>query len=107
MFKEEGRAYMIGESPSAGMSSRKVTIELPSKLASLYVSVASNKSWFNQGKGIEGIGVQPHEIIEYRPEDLAQGTDTLIARGIELLQDELPKSVPYRPEKFDWVAPNP
>lgn len=106
MFKEDGRAYMIGESPTAGMSSSKTTIELPSRLFALYVSVASNKGRFNDGKGIEGIGVIPHEIVEYRAEDLAEGIDTLIARADALLAERTWKDVPYDPAKFDWKAPD-
>ena len=49
IFKEDGRAYMIGESPTAGMSSSKKSIELPSGLFYLYVSVHSNKARFNGG----------------------------------------------------------
>lgn len=101
IFKEDGRAYMIGESPTAGMSSSKTTIELPSRLFALYVSVASNKGRFNGGRGIEGIGVPPDEIVEYRQEDLANGVDTLIARAEELLAD-YPKGVPYDPADFGW-----
>jgi len=101
IFKEDGRAYMIGESPTAGMSSSKTTIELPSKLFALYVSVASNKGRFNGGRGIEGIGVIPHEIVEYEREDLAARQDTLIRRAEELLAD-CPEGVPYDPEDFGW-----
>ena len=96
IFKEDGRAYMIGESPTAGMSSQKETIELPSGLFALYVSVSSNKQRFNGGKGIEGIGVIPHEIVEFDPKDLAAGVDTLIARADELLADFPAGKVPYR-----------
>src|SRR5262249_59761291 len=71
IFKEDGRGYMIGESNTAGMSSQKTTIDLPSGLFSLYVSVSSNKGRFNGGKGIEGIGVEPHEIVPFHPNDLA------------------------------------
>ena len=85
MFKEDGRGYMIGESPTAGMSSSKKTIELPSKLFALYVSVQSNKARFQGGRGIEGVGIIPHEIVEYDPKELAQGVDTLIRRAEELL----------------------
>jgi carboxyl-terminal processing protease len=49
MFKEDGRAYMIGESPTAGMSAQKEVIELPSRLFALYVAVRSNKQRFNGG----------------------------------------------------------
>src|SRR6185436_10801739 len=77
IFKEDGRGYMIGESATAGMSSQKTTIELPSGLFALYVSTSSNKGRFNGGKGIEGIGVIPHEIVEFDPKDLAAGVDTL------------------------------
>ena len=99
IFKEDGRAYMIGESPTAGMSSQKSTIELPSHLFSLYVSTSSNKQRFNGGKGIEGIGVIPHEIVEYDPKDLAAGVDTLIARADALLGKFPQDEVPYKAEK--------
>ena len=75
MFKEDGRGYMIGETPTAGMSSRKTTIQLPSGLFSLYVSVSSNKSRFQGGAGIEGIGIVPHETVPYDAKDLAAGRD--------------------------------
>jgi C-terminal processing protease CtpA/Prc len=104
MFKEDGRGYMIGESHTAGMSSSKKTIELPSGLFALYVSVRSNKKRFNGGQGIEGIGVKPHEIVEYDAKDLDQGIDTLIKRAGEILSDyrKVTKGkVPYRVPK-DW-----
>jgi len=102
MFKEDGRALMIGESATAGMSSSKETIELPSGKFSLYVSVDSNMNRFNGGKGIEGIGVTPHLLVEYNSADLAAGVDTLIRRAEELLADASAglgpwKEVPYRP----------
>jgi carboxyl-terminal processing protease len=96
IFKEDGRGYMIGESPTAGMSSQKVEIVLPSKLFTLRVSVGSNKGRFNGGKGVEGIGVIPHELVEYDPKDLAAGVDTLIARAEELLAKFPHKEVPFK-----------
>ena len=105
MFKEDGRAYMIGESPTAGMSSSKTTIELPSGKFSLYVSVRSNKSRFQGGRGIEGLGIEPHEVVPYDPEDLANGVDTLIRRAEELLADFPRGKVPYRPKQYGWKAP--
>ncbi len=101
-FKEDGRAYMIGESPTAGMSSSKETIELPSGLFALYVSVASNKGRFNDGRGIEGIGVVPHEIVEFDPRDLDAGRDTLIERAEAILRDFPAAIVPYEPKAFGW-----
>jgi C-terminal processing protease CtpA/Prc len=101
-FKEEGRAYLIGESPTAGMSSQKTTIDLPSGLFQLYVSTHSNKGWYNDGRGLEGVGLIPHEIVELDPEDVAAGVDTLIERAVELLGDLPAKEVPYQPEKFGW-----
>jgi carboxyl-terminal processing protease len=98
IFKEDGRAFMIGESPTAGMSAQKTEIELPSGLFKLYVSTGSNKGRFNGGKGIEGIGVVPHEIVEYEAKDLAAGIDTLIARAEELLAKFPQNDVPYRAE---------
>ncbi|MFV1958918.1 MAG: S41 family peptidase [Planctomycetota bacterium] len=102
MFKEDGRAYMIGESPTAGMSSSKTTIDLPSGRFGLYVSVRSNKARFQGGKGIEGLGIQPHEIVSYDPKDLAEGKDTLIGRAEAILADFPRKKVPYRPERYGW-----
>src|SRR6185503_16007801 len=53
MFKEDGRAYMIGPESTHGMSSSKETLPVPSGLFSAYFSVASNKGRFNAGRGIE------------------------------------------------------
>jgi C-terminal processing protease CtpA/Prc len=101
MLKEDGRAYMIGPEATAGMSSQKTTIELPSGLFQLYVSVASNKGRFNGGRGIEGIGIPPHEIVPYDPVDLAAGVDTEIKRAEELLSRGFPRNaVPYHPERY-------
>ena len=102
MFQEEGRALMIGESPTAGMSSSKETIELPSGLFSLYVSVHSNKSRWQGGLGIEGHGVMPYELVEFDPEDLAAGVDTLVRVACERLEKGGWKSVPYDPDDFGW-----
>lgn len=99
MFKEEGRGYMIGESPTAGMSSSKKTLELPSGKFSLYVSVYSNKARWQSGRGIEGVGVEPHEIVPYDPKDLRNGVDTQIRVACERLA-KMPKGkVPYQPPK--------
>ena len=78
------------------------TIELPSKLFSLYVSVRSNKARFQGGRGIEGIGIIPHEVLPYDPEDLAAGRDTLIRRAAAILGNFPKGRVPYRPEKQGW-----
>ena len=105
IFKEDGRAYVIGESPTAGMSSSKTRIPLPSGLFELYVAVRSNKGRFNRGKGLEGIGLPPHEEVAFEPGDLAKRVDTLIRRAEEILADFPQKKVRYDPSDFDWVAP--
>jgi len=98
MFKEDGRAYVIGDSPTHGMSSSKEKVPVPSGLFAAYVSVASNKQRFNAGKGIEGIGVAPNEIVPYDPAELAKGVDTEIRRAEELLKSGFPKGkVLYKP----------
>ena len=102
MFKEDGRAYMIGETPTSGMSSSKTTIELPSGLFSLYVAIRSNKARFNKGRGIEGIGVIPNETLEFRVKDLAAKKDTFILRAEYLLRKFPRKKVPYKPKDFGW-----
>jgi carboxyl-terminal processing protease len=96
ILKEDGRAYMIGESPTAGMSSSKKTIEVPSGKYGLYVSVYSNKARFQEGRGIEGVGVEPHETVEFDPEDLAEEVDTLIKVAEERLKEFPQEKVPYR-----------
>jgi len=102
LFKDDGRGYVIGESATAGMSSEKTTIELPSKLFSLYVSIASNMGRYNEGKGLEGLGVIPHRVVEYEPEDLADKVDTLIRVAEELLAKFPQKDVKYDPKEFGW-----
>ena len=83
------------------MSSSKKSIELPSGLFYLYVSVHSNKARFNKGRGIEGIGVIPHEKVEHRIDDLATEKDTVILRAVELLEKGFPEGVvPYDPKDF-------
>lgn len=103
-FLEDGRAYGIGESATAGMSSSKTTIDLPSGLFQLYVSVSSNKARFQGGRGIEGVGVVPHELVAFDPEDLAAERDTLIRRAEALLQDFPQAKVRYDPAEFGWKA---
>ena len=105
MFKEDGRAYMIGESPTAGMSSSKETLELPSGKFALYVSVRSNRSSFNGGQGIEGLGVAPDELLEYDPEELGEGIDTMIRRADELLARFPQKELRYDPGEHGWKPP--
>lgn len=95
-FKEDGRGYMIGESPTAGMASQKTTIALPSGLFELYVSTHSNKARFNDGRGLEGIGVIPHELVAFDPTDLAAGRDTLILRAEALLAKFPADKVPFK-----------
>jgi len=102
MFMEDGRAYMIGESATAGMSSQKETIDLPSGKFALYVSVGTNRSSFNGGEGIEGIGVVPQELVELDPEDLAAGVDTLIRRAEELLGDFPQEELKYDPAEYGF-----
>jgi C-terminal processing protease CtpA/Prc len=102
LFKDDGRGYVIGESPTAGMSSQKTTIVLPSKLFALYVSIDSNKGRYNEGRGLEGIGVIPHRIVEFDPDDLEQKVDTLIKVAQELLEKFPQKDVRYDPKDFGW-----
>ena len=99
-FKEDGRAWMIGDTPTAGCSSSKDRLEVPSGMFKVYYSVTSNKGRFNGGKGIEGIGVPPSEVTPYEPEDLRKGVDTQIRRAEEILKKGLPADkVEYQPKR--------
>ena len=102
LFKDDGRGYVIGESATAGMSSQKTEIELPSGLFKLCVSTATNMGRYNGGKGLEGIGVVPHRVVEFDPADLEQGVDTLIRTAEELLAKFPQKDVRYDPKDFGW-----
>ncbi len=102
MFKEDNRGYMIGESPTAGMSAVKESIDLPSGKFKLRVAVRSNKSYYQGGRGIEGIGVEPHETIPMELEDLQNGKDTQILRAIAIFEDFPKSKVRYEPGKFGW-----
>jgi carboxyl-terminal processing protease len=93
MFKEDGRAYMIGDTPTAGTSSQKQVITTPSGKFTIRFSVRSNMQRFNNGRGIEGIGVSPHERVPTNAIDLTQREDTQIKRATELLKSGFPKDV--------------
>lgn len=92
-FKEDGRALMIGESATAGMSSQKEKLPVPSGLFAVYFSVRSNMGRFNSGRGIEGIGVGPHVIVPAEPEDLKNEVDTQIRVAAELIARGFPKGM--------------
>ncbi|MDB6071057.1 MAG: hypothetical protein JWL81_2228 [Verrucomicrobiales bacterium] len=100
MFKETRRALTIGDSPTAGMSSSKTTVAVPSGLLTVRFSVFSNMARYNKGKGIEGLGIPPHQTIPYRAEDLIAGKDTLIAAAESLLQKGFPS------DEVDYVPPD-
>ena len=91
---------MIGPESTSGASSQKEEFTVPSGKVTVRVSVASNKGRFNGGKGIEGLGVPPNEVVPYDPEELLDGVDTQIRRAEELLTKGFPKgAVPYAPPK--------
>ena len=92
-FKEDGRALMIGDSATAGTSSQKETLQAPSGLFSVTISVASNKQRFNGGRGIEGLGVPPHVQTLYTAEDLRAGIDSQIRQAEEFLRTGFPEGV--------------
>jgi carboxyl-terminal processing protease len=54
---------------------------------------------FNNGRGIEGIGVPPHEVVPVKAADLIKKQDTLILRATELLQNGFPKGAVFYMER--------
>ena len=97
-FKEDGRAYMIGPEPTAGMSAQKQEREVPSKLFKVRFAEYSNKQRFQGGKGIEGIGVAPNEVVPWDAKLMKQGIDPMVRKAEELLKNGFPKgAVPYEP----------
>ena len=100
------RAYLLAEGPVLtirrwrsyqrieGPEVRAVKeVTTPSGLFTIRFSVSSNKGRFNGGRGIEGIGVPPHEIVPMKAEDLRKNEDTQVKRAVELLQRGFPKGV--------------
>jgi carboxyl-terminal processing protease len=99
IFKEDGRGYLVGDSATAGMSSQKTTVALPGGYFDLYVSTGSNMSRAAGGKGIEGVGVEPHEIVAYETKDLLAGVDTVLKRAEAILAAFPRSAIPYSPPK--------
>lgn len=98
LFIAESRAYGLGESPTAGMSGAKTTIAAPSGLFSARVTVRSYGGRWNKGRGIEGIGISPTEVVAYEPAELLAGVDTLIRRADRLLAEGFPTdAIDYQP----------
>ena len=73
------------------MSSQKTKITVPSGLFAVTFAVASNEDRFNEGRGIEGMGIPPDEVVPYDPAELAHGVDTQIRHAEDLLEHGLPK----------------
>ena len=97
-LKEEGRAYLIGPGATHGASGSKKVVPAPSGLLSVRFVVRSNKQRLNGGKGVEGLGIAPHEVVEYDPELVAEGIDPCIARALEIAEKGIPKkAVAYVP----------
>lgn len=97
-LKEEGRAYLIGPGATHGASGSKKVVTPPSGLLSVRFVVRSNKQRFNGGRGIEGLGIEPHEVVEYDPELISEGIDPCIARALEIAEEGIPrKAVAYVP----------
>ncbi len=117
LLKEDGRAYVIGERATAGTSSFTRTLDLPSGLFQVVVSTRTTHARLAGGRGLEGVGVEPHEQLSYDPADLATGRDTLIERAATLLRlateawpkhwpsSPLARHVPYDPARFGWKPP--
>ncbi|MEM1447909.1 MAG: S41 family peptidase [Planctomycetota bacterium] len=100
-MKEEGRAYLIGPGGTHGASGSKKEVTVPSGLFSVRFVTYSNKMRLNGGRGVEGIGIAPDEVVEYDPELVVQGIDPAIVRAVEILEKGPPKkAVTYVPPKM-------
>ncbi len=92
-LKPEGRqSYGKAEGGYGYIHLRDVPGELPEQLDRMLEAIGDN------GKGIEGIGVAPHEITPSDPEDLLKKVDTQIRWAEEILNAGIPKEkVPFVP----------
>jgi hypothetical protein len=86
-FKEDLGFTLIGDGPTAGMSSKKKRIKAPSGIFAVSFSVRSNKQRFNGGRGIEGLGITPDRLTPYVASDLRAGVDTQIREAEQLLTE--------------------
>ena len=82
------------------MSASKATITVPSGLLTIRFAILSNMGRYNKGRGIEGLGIPPHQLVPYVASDLAAGRDTQIATAVALLLKGTPS------EEVDYVPPN-
>ena len=99
MLTESPRTHTIGDSPTAGMSASKATITVRSGLLNVRFSISSNMSRYNKGKGIEGPGIPPHQVVPYDAADPAAGRDTQITSTETVLLKATPS------EEVDYVPP--
>ncbi len=98
LFLQESRAYGLGDTPTAGMSAAKKKLPVPSGLFTAYFAVRSHMNRWNKGRGLEGIGLAPTELLPYDPAELLRGVDTQIRRAEELLSGNFPPdTVDYEP----------
>ncbi len=86
-FKATKRGYLIGPTPTAGMSGRKEDLKLPSGLMTVRVTIDS----FSADKEIEGYGVEPNEIVAFDGEAMEDGIDPFLRRAEELLRGGFPR----------------
>lgn len=99
-LKEEGRAYLIGPGGTHGASGSKQVVQVPSERLSVRFVTRSHKQRFNGGEGVEGLGIEPHEIVEYDPKKIAEGIDPCIERALEIAKKGIPRrAVSYRPPR--------
>jgi carboxyl-terminal processing protease len=82
--QEHGAATILGSNTSGSVAAAQV-FGLPDG-AGLQVTVFEILS--ADGKPLNKVGVMPDEVIDPDPNGIAQGTDPVVARAIEILHDQ-------------------
>ncbi|MFN0126388.1 MAG: S41 family peptidase [Verrucomicrobiales bacterium] len=101
LFIQESRGYGLGDSPTAGMSAAKMKLTVPSGQFSANFAVRSHRHRWNKGRGIEGLGISPTQVLPYDPGEMLAGIDTQIRRAEQLLQ------IGFPPDSIDYQPPVP
>jgi carboxyl-terminal processing protease len=82
--QEHGAATIVGSTTSGSVAAAQV-FGLPDG-AGLQVTVFEILS--SDGKPLNKVGVQPDEVIQPDPADIAHGADPVLARAVEILHDQ-------------------
>lgn len=97
-LKERRRAYLIGPAGTHGSVGSLESFTVRSGKFSVRYLAEPRGTHLNEGRGVEGIGIEPHVTVPYTRQLAAAGIDPCIQRARKRLGSRLPrKHVTYAP----------